>query len=256
MPEEVVIPGRYNGPAGSANGGYSCGVFAAAAPHLNRPRAEVTLRLPPPLDTPLTVREGDEEALVLHGDATVATVVPASEAIPEVPFVSPDTAEKCHSSYYGLTYHPFPTCFVCGLGRPEHDGLALTPGPVPGRERTVACLWRPGSSLSDAPDGTLAPALVWAALDCPGGWTEDLSSRPRVLGRMSAQIHALPAVGGRYVITASSAPPEGRKIFSRTSLYDTDGTLLAVSSATWIAVPHGDTPHAPGPHVSDAWRPG
>ena len=39
-------------------------------------------------------------------------------------------------------------------------------------------------------------------------------------------------------------------------LYDTDGTLLAVSSATWIAVPHGDTPHAPGPHVSDAWRPG
>ncbi|MEO3787664.1 hypothetical protein ABGB12_30430 [Actinocorallia sp. B10E7] len=240
---ELVIPKRFNGPANSGNGGYSCGVFAAAAGFPDLPRSVVTLRLPPPLHTPLTVERGEEESRILHGDAVIATVTPGADQIPAVPPVPVETAEECHARYQGHTYHPFPTCFVCGLGRPEHDGLALTPGPLPGRPREVACTWRPDPSLA-APDGTLDPAFVWAALDCPSGWTEDLSARPRVLGRMSAQIHTLPSAGERYVITASSTEPEGRKIFSHSSLHTEAGTLLAVASATWITVPHGDTPPA------------
>lgn len=238
---ELVIPGRFNGPAGSGNGGYASGLFAAAAGHSGFPRSVVTLRLPPPLDTPLTVERGAEEARVLHGEDVIATVTPGADPIPAVPPVPVETAEACHARYQGHSYHPFPTCFVCGLGRPAHDGLALTPGPLPGRPREVACTWLPDASLA-GPDGALDPVFVWAALDCPGGWTDDLAARPRVLGRMSAQVHSLPAIGERHVITASSGEPEGRKIFSHSSLYTADGTLLAVASATWITVPHGDSP--------------
>ncbi|GAA2724588.1 hypothetical protein [Actinocorallia aurantiaca] len=241
MADELVIPGRYNGPAGSANGGYACGLFAAAAGDPRLPRSIVTLRLPPPLDTPLTVEPGEKEARILHGDDVIATVAPGVDQIHAVPPVSAEAAEACHSRYQGHAYHPFPTCFVCGLDRPARDGLALTPGPLPGRPREVACLWTPDPSSANA-DGTLDPALVWAALDCPSGWTEDLSARPRVLGRMSAQVHTLPVPGKRHVITASSALPEGRKIFSHSALHTEDGTLLAVASAVWITVPHGDAP--------------
>ena len=41
----IVIDRRFRGPAESGNGGYACGVFARGE------EAEVTLRLPPPLET-------------------------------------------------------------------------------------------------------------------------------------------------------------------------------------------------------------
>ena len=52
----LTIPPRFNGPAGVGNGGYVCGRIAA---YIDGP-ATVTLRRPPPLDTPMQVeRDGD-----------------------------------------------------------------------------------------------------------------------------------------------------------------------------------------------------
>jgi hypothetical protein len=52
----LTIPSRFNGPAGVGNGGYVCGRIAA---YVDGP-ATVTLRRPPPLDTPMEVeRAGD-----------------------------------------------------------------------------------------------------------------------------------------------------------------------------------------------------
>src|SRR2546423_1845323 len=52
----LTIPSRFNGPAGVGNGGYVCGPIAA---YVDGP-ATVTLRRPPPLDTPMEVeRDGD-----------------------------------------------------------------------------------------------------------------------------------------------------------------------------------------------------
>ena len=50
MGEEVVIDRRFRGPPASANGGYTCGLVAAA---LGTWAAEVNLRVPPPLDVAL-----------------------------------------------------------------------------------------------------------------------------------------------------------------------------------------------------------
>jgi len=55
--QTVMFPARFNGPPGSANGGYACGVVAQQVP---ADRFEVTLRSPPPLDTALGVERAAE----------------------------------------------------------------------------------------------------------------------------------------------------------------------------------------------------
>ncbi|MEW2399427.1 hypothetical protein [Streptomyces sp. NPDC046862] len=231
----ALIEARYNGPAASANGGYACGTFAAltAAP------AAVTLHLPPPLGVPLTAEPAGRRTHVWNGDDLVATVAAAAGDVPIVPPVPAEVAEACQSDFGGRAFHPFPSCFVCGLDRA--DGLNLRPGPVPGRHGTVACTWQPDASLA-GPGGTVRPEAVWAALDCPGGWTTDPARQARVLGRMTARIAVTPILGERCVIVGRSDPGQGRTLTSHTALYRDDGTLLAGASAIWVAITAGDVP--------------
>jgi hypothetical protein len=65
----VVIARRFNGPPGSGHGGWSAGQVGLL---LDEPVAEVTLRRPPPLETPLIVQRRDGTAALLDGDAVVA----------------------------------------------------------------------------------------------------------------------------------------------------------------------------------------
>ncbi|HSK25595.1 MAG TPA: hypothetical protein VK894_01620, partial [Jiangellales bacterium] len=63
-----LVERRFRGPAESGNGGYVAGLLAArvgAVP--GGSAAVVTLRLPPPLETPLaTVADGDGAVRLLH----------------------------------------------------------------------------------------------------------------------------------------------------------------------------------------------
>jgi hypothetical protein len=76
--------------------------------------------------------------------------------------------------------------------------------------------------------------LVWAALDCAGGWAIDLAGRRAVLGRMTGLVHEVPEVGERCVVVAECDRRDGRKSFSRSTAYGSDGRMLGLSSATWI----------------------
>jgi hypothetical protein len=212
----VQIASRFNGPPDSGNGGYSCGVFALA---YGAPGAEVTLRLPPPLDTPLTLDGGT----VLDGDKTVATVNETSVDLTPPPSPGVDEARRAEGRYAGLHDHPFPTCFVCGPQRT--DGLGLKPGETDG---IVATTWTPESE---------DPRLVWAALDCPSGWAflKQSYAAPMMLGRLAARIDRTPTPHEQHVVVAwEAAPADGRKHYSASALYDATGTLLAVGKATWI----------------------
>ncbi|MDG4793766.1 hypothetical protein [Micromonospora sp. WMMD1082] len=216
----MIIEARFNGPSGSGNGGWSAGVFAAAygadAP------VEVTLRRPPPLDTPLTLVAGE-----VHDPAgeVVAQLRPAQEWDNEVvPPVDLATARSASAAYPGLIDHPFPGCYVCGPDRA--DGLRIFPGPLPDG-RTAAPVRTPQG---------VTPATVWAALDCPGGWAVIGAGRPYVLGRITARVEALPRPGDECVVTGAAIGTEGRKALVRTSLYAPDGNLLGHARATWIAV--------------------
>jgi hypothetical protein len=211
----VIIDRHFNGPPDSGNGGITSGLLAGTT---DFPVAEVTLRMPPPLGVELTVRDGS----LLHGEDVVATVVPGEVTLQPPPAV-PLAVAAAAPSALGPHPHPFPTCFVCGTFRT--DGLGLLPGRV--SPELVAVPWTPAES---------SELMVWAALDCPGGWSVDLPGRPMVLGRMACVIDSLPARGVPHLVQGWSVGSAGRKVFTGTALYDASGTVLAVAQATWITL--------------------
>ncbi len=257
-PADLLIPSRFRGPAKSGNGGYTAGSLAerlcdggTGTEDAEGPlTVEVTLRTPPPLEVAMHVRclpagdpdnPGDEELTVLEdGRTLVAQARRETRALTAVEEVAPDAAEAAMRRYPGLRRHPFATCFACGPDRAEGDGLRIFPGPA--GEDTVASLWRPHESLavsSDLLDGGLQRVGVgttWAALDCVGGWSEDLEGRPMVLGRMTARVDALPVVGEQHVVVGRRLGAEGRKTFTASTLYDSDGRVVACAEHVWVAV--------------------
>ncbi|MFJ9774319.1 hypothetical protein ACIRVF_24270 [Kitasatospora sp. NPDC101157] len=235
------IPPRYNGPAASGHGGYVCGRFAALAAAHQGAVTTVTLHAPVPLDEPLTFVPGLRRSTVTHGTRLLATVAPGSTPADPPPAVDPAAARAAADRFPGGTGHPFPTCFACGDRRPARDGLGLAPGPVEGRPGTVASPWRPATE--DAVDGAPVPAeLLWSALDCPGGWTDDPVARPRLLTRMTAVVLRAPRAGEPCVVVARRGTVGGRLLRVDSALYDTSAQLLASATATWTALTHPGTP--------------
>jgi hypothetical protein len=217
----ITIEGRYNGPPGSGNGGYTCGVVAA----LVGDSAEVTLRMPPPLDRPLRVERTDGRVQVYDGDALVAEAVPADVELEPPESVSFEEAERAAEGYEGFVEHAFPTCFVCGPARAEGDGLRIFAGRVDGGD-LVAAPWTPHESRTE---------LVWASLDCPGAFAAGYDGRGEMLlGRLAARIDRLPEVGERCVVVGWPLGEDGRKRYAGTALFTADGELLARARATWI----------------------
>ncbi|GAA0984867.1 hypothetical protein GCM10009551_033950 [Nocardiopsis tropica] len=251
----ITVPAAYNGPDGSGNGGYTAGLLAARLTAVGGPAVQVTLRTPPPLDHPLAV-EGDPAAGLrltdpavgegqaghLVAEAAVADLPggPGAPGIPGGPIGLAEAAEA-ESRYAGLSGHPFPRCYSCGPERAEGDGLRLfagsvRPGAGPGGAgNTVACTWTPHPGLDDG-TGAAEPVQVWAALDCPGGWSSDVVGRPAVLGRFTVRIDEAPRIGSTYVVAGHLASVDGRKIHTTSALLDGTGRTLARAAATWIAL--------------------
>ena len=149
----MVIPQRCNGGLHSGNGGYSAGVFAQL---LTGP-AEVNLRRPVPLDTPLDVERTDAGARVLHGETVVAEVVAGGELALDVPRVSPAEAREAAAGYRGTGLDEFAQCYVCGPER--EDAIGVFPARVGDRE-VVASPWTPPAWTSDG-EGRARPEHVW-----------------------------------------------------------------------------------------------
>jgi hypothetical protein len=215
----VIILPRFNGPRESANGGYACGLVSEALGG----GFEVMLRRPPPLGVELDL-VGHE---LRQGDVVIAEARRMTESVLDAPEpVSVEDAREASRRYLGFEHHAYPTCFTCGPER--EDGLGIFPGPVEGREGVVASPWTPREPLR--------PEIVWAALDCPGGWAVDDFQREGVLlGRMGAAIAALPPVGEPSVVIGWRIGEDGRKRFAGSALLSAEGELLAAARSTWIA---------------------
>ena len=239
---ELIIPARFRGPARSGNGGYTAGSLAGLVPAAaGTPTVEVTLRQPPPLDVAMSVATADAVTVLSHDGAPVAEAREVDVDLVTVEEVAPDVAAEAMAHYPGLRSHPFPGCFACGPEREEGDGLQIFPGPVPGVDETVASLWVPHASLAesgDVLDGVerVGVGTTWAALDCVGGWSEDLEGRPMVLGRITARVDALPVVGEPHVVVGQRRGADGRKSFTASTLYDSDHRVVATAQHVWIAV--------------------
>ncbi len=242
---ELTIPTRFRGPAVSGNGGWTAGSLAEhVASSAAHPTFEVSLRLPPPLDVALAVTSETDGVTALLGPdgARVAEAREAHADLTPVDEVPADVAADAMHHYPGLRSHPFPGCFACGPDRAPGDGLNIYPGPVPDRPNTVASLWVPHPSLAELGDVVdsgierVGVPTTWAALDCVGGWSEDLEGRPCVLGRMTARVDALPVVGEPHVVVGHKRGMDGRKTFTASTLYDADGRVVATAEHVWIAV--------------------
>ncbi|MEV6632774.1 hypothetical protein AB0M54_18700 [Actinoplanes sp. NPDC051470] len=231
----LVVPRRFNGPAGSAHGGYLCGRLASMSAAQHGPNAVVTLLEPPPLETPLRFERGTPRSRLTVGDRLLAMVATAGPPVVEPPaFVTPEAAERASAGFAGRGRHPFPTCFACGPRRDEGDGLRLAPGRLESVPDTVACRWIPHPGLGRG--GVVPAEIVWAALDCPGGWITDPAANPMLLNRMSAVVDRLPAVGTPYVIVSTLRERNGRVLRNAGALYDTTGELLARATASWVVL--------------------
>jgi hypothetical protein len=216
---ELVIERKFRGPTSSANGGYTCGLLAS----FTHGPAEVTLRLPPPLERPLEVRT--DGALELRdGEQLVAEAAPAELRLDLPEPISFDEAAAA-ALPEGDRESVFPECFVCGWKR--DDGLRIYPGRVEGRN-LVAATWTPR-------DDAISSEFVWAALDCPGAYAVEFGVRGNpVLGRLAARVEHLPRPRERCVVIGWPLDEEGRKLYAGTALFGADGRTLGAARATWI----------------------
>ncbi|KCZ50917.1 hypothetical protein [Hyphomonas pacifica] len=224
----LTISSRFNGPPGSGNGGISSGLAASL---IDGP-AEVFLRAPPPLDTPLDVIALDDGSFeIRHGDQLVMTVHPADPLGPPPSAPSFAIAGKGHKSFPSRDTHAFPDCFVCGPDRTE-DGLCLFTGHAEGFDG-VTDVWTPAADLADE-NGLVRPEIIWGALDCPGAFAVGFQENPMVLARIVCQIHSRPKAGDTLIVAGWGLYHDGRKHGAITALFDKDGTLLAQSDQLWI----------------------
>lgn len=225
----VVVERRFNGPPDSGNGGYVCGLIANA---IEGP-AVATLRKPPPLDRELVLETSDEDRAVLRDGETVigdAVGAPLSLTLPDAPTF--DEAVEASRRYAGFQAHLFPTCFVCGPGRPLDDGMRVYPGSIPERS-IVATPWMPDASMPHD-HNRIRDEILWAALDCTSYFPHYPANA--VLGRLHGEILREARVGERYVVVGWKLGGEGRKLWSGSAVFDEDGNACASAMSTWITL--------------------
>jgi hypothetical protein len=221
MDETVTIARRYRGPLDSANGGYAAGLLGARLGDA----AEVTLRLPPPLERPLAVRREGDRLLLLDGDLLIAEAAPGDPALQAPAPPTPAEAQAASEGVGAFGPPQFAECFVCGV-REDGTGLGIHPGPLPGGDGLVATTW----TASD-----VTPEVVWASIDCPGAYAVGETGRGEpVLGRMTARVERLPEDGEPCIVVGWPLAEDGRKLHAGTALYSRDGEVLALARQVWI----------------------
>ena len=165
----LTIARRFNGPPHSGNGGYVSGMLAQLVLEEFGPtpgaKVEVTLRKPPPLEKPLTVRQpAESESLQLVDGTTVVAAAELVEAAGElIEPVSYEEAAAAAKGYAGLSGHPFLTASCAG--RTTRPGCTSSQGLC-----RDARTW---SRLRGRPRTTR-----WDRSSCGPRWTAPAAGRP------------------------------------------------------------------------------
>ena len=233
----IMIPERFCGPPGSANGGYASGLTALP---LGGKATDVRLLAPVPVERPLELEVAPHEVRLLSEGRAVTSGRLAATSFDPAPQIGYEQACSAVEAFDVDQYqssHPFPGCFTCGPARPAGDGLRIFPGRVE-QPAMSAWPWTPGRSVQDS-SGLVPVPVVWAALDCLSGFvwlTVDPLLPPMVLGRMAVVIHRQPVADEPLVVVAWAAEQDGRKRGAGSAIWTATGELLANSRLTWITL--------------------
>jgi hypothetical protein len=245
--ETIVIPARFRGPPTSGNGGYVCGAFGELLTHGNhalpdRRAAQVTLRSPIPLDTPMTVERAEDTLTIHHGETLIAQaqIVVLELAVPPAPSFEEAHAVRDRSPAFArnasrhfpdkIGFHPL--CFCCGVEHAD-DGLHVTAAPL--RDNAiVAAAWETQPRWADD-SGHIPPRFLWTALDCPGQFAFYAGGiRTGMLGQLAARIEHPVRAGERCVVTGWRIAVEGKRHYAGTAVFGEDGRLCAYARAIWV----------------------
>jgi hypothetical protein len=240
MDAVFTLDPRYRGPLVDGqhwgHGGYFCGMVAQLAPGF--PALAIKTRIP--LERELTVQMSPGRVTVFDGAEEIADSevkgAPLRVTIPGS--VSLDEARAAGERFEGFTRHPFPECFACGHERVAGDGLRIFTGEVgePVNDaKQLAAIWQPDASSLDR-DGFVRPELIWAALDCPGGW-----AIPENVWTVALQVEIVERVpGGQPLIVRGwLEQPIDRNRKSRyvgSAVVDERSRVLARGGAIWSRV--------------------
>ncbi|MGC3982747.1 MAG: hypothetical protein QM808_15970 [Steroidobacteraceae bacterium] len=236
MSAQIRVDACFNGPPGSANGGYVCGLMAAA---VNQPLS-VRLYKPPPLDIDMELvfdTVSGKWHLKLEEQLIAAANVAHQHTrqhthVPKPPSYLQALDASVHFS--GHHKHAFPNCFVCGPQRAVNEGLRIFAGKLPD-SNIVAAPWLPHAALAHGNESNrVRPEFIWAALDCPGYFASVTPGRTAVLGELAVHIDRQVHIEEPCVIIGWQILIEGRKHKVGTALFDEDGEQCAMGVATWV----------------------
>lgn len=227
---DVLFDGFFRGPPTSANGGYAAGVTAEL---LGEP-ARVSLPKPPPVERALTARRVDSGIKIFDADEVVLAATPRGRLDVRVPNLDLGAARAAVPIPEILANHRAPTCVVCGPGRV--DGFRIFPGSLgPG---LVATSWRVPSIDCRQGEEVTSP-ILWAALDCPGGWCFDGAHLEFVPVLVSQSVDIVKPIhaGEEVIIVAWRVGRADRTLRACTAVLDLEGGPLAVCKQTCVAAP-------------------
>lgn len=235
MPEIIdsfSIDDTFNGPPTSANGGYVCGRVADYI----EGAASIRLHAPPPLNKVLQVLRDGQDVRLQDGEQVLISAKPAASLDLNVPALpSIEQVRAAGSRSIKVEDHIFPSCFVCGPLREKGDGLCVHVGPCecdsPG---IYAGDWTVDAAFC-GDDGAIVPRFLWAALDCPSAYVNEIAlGTVFLLGSLSGEILSRPKRDERCSVLAWPLGRDGRKHFAATAIMGAEGQLHALSRATWI----------------------
>lgn len=230
--DTVIIPARFKGPPRSANGGYVCGLMARRIGG----DAAASLKLPPPLDTPIALTES-EDAVELHLDDRLVGRAQAADLNLDVPTLPEPLnlgGDPVDAPGRPKKFAPFSTCFVCGRDRSHPDGLCIHPRQVEGNDAMVAAPWGLHAGLVDD-SGFVATEYLWAALDCPG-YFACAPGEAALLARLTVSILKPLAAKGDATVIGWDLSRAGRKRRCGTAVFAPDGSLVAKAEGLWVVV--------------------
>lgn len=227
MGSTVSIPGRFNGPLESGNGGYCAGLVAGLVDQA----VAVNLRSPVPLDTQLDVVVGEDGTVrVSDGETLVADAEPVTPLGLEAPeTVTVEAAREAMAGYRGLASGPFCRCFVCGRAR--EDSFGVFAGEIKGRD-LVASTWMPPAWAADD-RGEVRPEIVSAVLDCPTYFAAHIDDDLTIsyLVRFAVRIDAPVPAEREHVVVAWPIEIAGRKRRAGSAVMTAEGETLALAEA-------------------------
>jgi hypothetical protein len=225
--EPTVLESRFRGLPDLAHGGYVAGVMATA---LGAAEAEIRLRRPVRLGSPVDLSRADEAVELWDGDTLLARAARTELSLDVPAPVALADAEAASKRFLGRHNHLFPGCFVCGTDRGAGDGLRIFPGTVDGR-RLVAAPWVPPG------EGIVPDELVWAAFDCSQLWSlvahapADTTDRV-VTAALATRIEHPVVAGEMHVVVAWPIGRDDRAWVAGAALFGPAGDLRAVGRQT------------------------